>query len=132
MILAETQLNWNAIGTLTSLAFDVIMVIVLLSNRSEKRVVSISPDATSKHEFDAHVQTNRAAHQALHAKIEGVHIAARQEFNQKFQEIAVASEASREKVHERINEVLKSGSELSGKVQGIVTLLNKITKNIEL
>lgn len=109
-------MNWEAIGNIGILVCNTIMLIVLLSNRSEKRVVSISPDTTSHTEFIRLSEQNRQEHTDLARRIQLVERNSRSELDARFNALMASGENRGQKIHERINEVLQAVSELRGEV----------------
>ena len=70
-----------------------------------------------KTDFDKFVDENRREHENLFSKIGGVERGARIHLDEALARMQSASEHSREKLHERINEVLTAVSELRGELK---------------
>ena len=69
-----------------------------------------------KQEFDLFAETNRREHENLFSKIGGVERGARVHLDGKLDAMQRSSEEGRDKLHDRINEVLAAVSELRGTV----------------
>lgn len=67
--------------------------------------------------FDKFVDENRREHENLFSKIGGVERGSRQHLDAALFEMQRSSEQSREKLHERINDVLSAVSELRGEMK---------------
>ena len=71
--LAEGGPNaWEAVGILTAVAGVLIAAYGTFSQRAQERTVTISPDAATKHDLDAHKARCSQDVKELHAKIERV------------------------------------------------------------
>lgn len=71
--LAEGGPNaWEAVGILTAVAGVLIAAYGTFSQRAQERTVTISPDAATKHDLDAHKARCSQDVKDLHAKIERV------------------------------------------------------------
>ena len=78
--------------------------------------VRAAKDYVHKEEFNTLVQSNEAAHRDMFSKIGGVERGSRQQLESKFEAIQRSQEEGREKLHDRINDVLEAVSELRGTV----------------
>jgi len=74
MFLADstTPNTWEAIGILTAVAGVLIAAYGTFSRRSLERTVTISPDAASKQDLDAHKSKSSQDVKGLHNKIDRV------------------------------------------------------------
>lgn len=68
----------------------------------------------TKTEFNQHVEWNRREHENLFAKVGGVERGVAERLGSRLTEIEHKADASREKLHDRINEILASVSEVRG------------------
>ena len=135
MMLAQTAPDphsfsqfWIIIAFIAAVGANLVTIVVLVSNRKQKREVSFGFEPASKTEFEKHADWNRREHENLFAKIGGVERGANQrcdmhtrEFREildvKLTELMNANNVGREKLHDRINEVLEAVAELRGRVE---------------
>jgi uncharacterized protein (DUF2342 family) len=115
-------LGCTIVMALASLAAVVIAMVALKSKTEtvispQPFIVAMQKEFATKHDFDLHVAANETAHNNLFSKIGGVERGARQHMDQKLDAMQQAAEAGREKLHDRINEVLAAVSRLDGTVQ---------------
>lgn len=79
--------------------------------------VHIVESLVTKQEFKDHVDFNNVTHSELFGKITAVERNGRQHLDQKLDAMSRSAEAGREKLHDRVNEVLTAVSVLQGKVE---------------
>lgn len=136
MILADvapTVAQWNGFWVVAAfgaffLANLATVGAFIMASRKQKREVTFGFIPASKDEFDKHVAKNEREHENLFSKIGGVERGglARMDaiskewrgfVDGKFDDMAVADNSGREKLHERINEILKEVGELRGEMR---------------
>ena len=78
--------------------------------------VRAAKDYVHKEEFNTLVQSNETAHRDFFSKLGGVERGSRAQLETKFEAIQRSQEEGREKLHDRINDVLEAVSELRGTV----------------
>jgi LEA14-like dessication related protein len=83
----------------------------------QKREVSFTEPPASKKEFDAHVEWNRREHENLFSKIGGVERGVTLRIETRLDRMEKESHAAREKLHDRINEVLSAVANLEGRLE---------------
>jgi len=121
---------WLAVGFIAVVISNIVLVVNGLLNRKQKREVSFSETPASKAEFDKHVEWNRREHENLHgritnvasdcpARMDGLNRDWNKTLDDKITRLISADNAGREKLHDRINEVLEAVSELRGRMDEI-------------
>jgi hypothetical protein len=88
-----------------------------LFNGKQKREVSFMETPATKKEFDEHVAWNRREHENLFSKIGGVERGVTARIESRLDGMQRDAHEGREKLHDRINEVLAEVSKLSGTVE---------------
>ena len=134
MMFAEVQTTpddfwkfWCIISSLTAVLASLSQIISLFLNRKERREVTFAFDPAGKEEFDKHAARNEQDHRDLFARIGGVERGAiarmdamkreiEAKLDHKFDEFAREHNASRDKLHERINQILQGVARLEGRV----------------
>lgn len=96
----------SIVGSATSILMSIFM------GRVQKNEVKLAFTPASKEEFDRHVERNLFEHEVISAKIVAAEKAARTDL----MEVIREGNESREKLHERINELLPRMGELSRNV----------------
>lgn len=90
-----------------------ILLVKYFRNDSEKREVSISPDLMTKADFQKYADWNQHEHENIFKKLGGVERGARADLDR-----AISSgNESREKLHNRINELLQAIARLEGEMR---------------
>jgi hypothetical protein len=129
MILAEATPSpttlWLALNSIMAFAAAMATVGLYLNSRKRQQAElypqPLRVEATEKFvgqkEFQAHVDWNLREHENLFRKIGGVERAHVERMDQKFSELQRTTEAGREKLHERINEILGEVRELKGELK---------------
>lgn len=123
--MACALLALNGVGTIVGLAKS-------FRNDSEKREVTLSPEAITRHEFEEarrhrdgefarlllaleqHVETNRQEHKDIFSKIGGVERGARAEL----QAAEERQNQSRAKLHDQDNRILTALGRIEGRLSG--------------
>lgn len=116
---------WLALNSLMAFAAALATVGLFLNSRkrqqSELYPQPLRVEAAEKFvghkEFQAHVEWNLREHENLFRKIGGVERGHAEKMDQKFSELQRSTEAGREKLHERINEILGEVRELKGEIR---------------
>lgn len=97
--------------------FAVAVVALVIAGRKQKNEVTFGFTPASKDEFDRHVAHNTHEHMNIFSKIGG----AERGMDAKLKEVIKEGNESREKLHDRINELLPKVGELSRNME----ILNK-------
>lgn len=110
---AATQHDWlTIICSVGSLAVSVVIMIVVLANKSQKREVSFSFEPASKVEFEKHIAENKREHEKFTSNI----TKAEEKAEAKLGEAIASGNVSREKLHNRINDLMSAIARLEGKL----------------
>ena len=111
-LLTNAQIGtWVNVGMLF-LNAAVAIVTILSVNRSQKREVTFAFEPASKEEFQRHVAEQAESLKTLNAEI----TALRQEMRKDRDQLLLAGETRVSKLHERINIILETVSELRGRL----------------
>jgi hypothetical protein len=78
-------------------------------------------DFVHKEEFNKHVEEDNQTHRDLFSKIGGVERGAREHLDNKLDAMQQSEESGREKLHGRINEILKEVGKISGELSALRT-----------
>jgi len=119
---------WVIIAFLAGIAANIVTVLMVA--RRQKREVSFTFEPASKVEFERHIENNRQEHAQMFAKIGGIERGANEKIERlneilmerldaKFTEAARQDRESREKIHDRINQVLAAVSRLEGRLNNL-------------
>ena len=108
---------WIVAGFFLSIAASgtaiVVSIIMVASNKKQRREVTFGFEPASKDEFEKHLAWDRQEHRDLFSKIGGVERGAQNKL-----EAAIASgNVSREKLHGRINDLMSAIARLEGKLE---------------
>lgn len=121
MMLAQLEhVSGEALKTWILIFAGVVVIVVQareLLGTKKRREISFEETLCNKKEFDNHVEWNRREHENLFSKIGGVERGVTDRISQKLVDIEHKVETSREKMHDRLNDVLSAVSELRGTVE---------------
>lgn len=109
---------WLSLNLIGSVVVSVVSIATFFSNRKQKREVSFSFEPASKDEFMAHVERNEREHENMFKKIGGVERGAAESLDRKLSALQASAETGREKLHNRITEILTAVSEVKGEIKG--------------
>lgn len=116
---APTAAQWNGFyvvaTALVVVAANVTAIWAAL--RKQKREIHFGFEPASKVEFETMVKRNEREHENLFSKIGGVERGQSAKLDAKFAELSKDAHDGREKIHDRINVVLKAVSRLEGKIE---------------
>lgn len=95
---------------------------VVMARRKEKEPpqpfrVELEREFTSNIEFHRHLEDNKREHENLFSKIGGVERGMGNKLDAKFTEMQRSAEEGREKLHNRVNDVLTAVSQLQGELR---------------
>lgn len=118
---------WIIIGFLTMVGGQAATLIVMLSNRKQKREVSFGFEAPTKGDFEKHVEQNRREHENLFSKIGGIERGAgarmdalahewHKVMDDRFETLMASDKTDRSEIHRRINGLEK---EMGGVLKAI-------------
>jgi hypothetical protein len=96
--------------------FTIAGVVVMIFRRSERRDVTILPGAPTKVEFDRHAERNQAEHDQIFSRINTIEQSLKHDLDDKLEKMRQESNLGREKLHDRINDVMKSISRVEGRL----------------
>jgi signal transduction histidine kinase len=116
---------WMVLVALFSLGGNLATIGLWLAARKRREAevypqplqVQAAEKPPTQQEFQAHVDWNLREHENLFRKIGGVERAHVERMDQKFSELQRHAEVAREKLHERINEILGEVRELKGELK---------------
>lgn len=107
---------WMIVVMIVSFASNVVLIVTSIvmvsSNKKQRREVTFGFEPASKADFEAHEEWNRREHENLFSKIGGVERGAQS----KLEDAINSGNVSREKLHERINDLLAAISRLQGRL----------------
>jgi hypothetical protein len=112
---AQFSAFWFVLAFMATVAANIAAVIAVA--RKQKREVTFGFEPASKVEFTKYVDQNQREHENLFSKIGGVERGAMARLDQRFETIQSKAEEGREKLHDRINEILGEVRELRGEVR---------------
>jgi hypothetical protein len=116
---APTAGQMNGFFTVLSWASFVVMniVTVVVMSRKQKREVYFGFEPASKEEFQKSQEENDREHRELFSKIGGVERGQIARLDIKFAELARDAHEGRDKLHDRINQVLSAVSRMEGEIK---------------
>ena len=121
MLFAQIEhVNAESLKTWILIAAAVLVIAVQvreLVGTKKRREVSFEETPARKTEFDQHVDWNRREHENLFSKIAGVERGVTDRLGAKLVDLEHKAETSRDKLHDRVNDVLSAVSELRGKLE---------------
>lgn len=127
MMFAQSQFTppGGIAGWLACLAFIlwIVNLVWKLADRAKQRPAPSDVQRESvekfvaKTEFANHVEWNRREHENLFAKIGGVERGLTQRIESRLDKMQADSHEGREKIHDRINEILAAVSNLEGRLE---------------
>jgi hypothetical protein len=100
-----------------SIVNGVASIYSVFGGRKQKREVSFTFVPASKEEFDEHVRASKAAQEELSRRLEETAKYLAEKSEAKTQELRHEMVATTHAIHERINEVLATVSELRGELK---------------
>jgi hypothetical protein len=115
-----------SIGFMVTIGANVATMLAM--RRTQKREVRWEFEPAAKKEFDKHVERNLAEHENIFSKLSGIERGAqtrmdglsvewRRFVESKLSELLASNDSGREKLHDRINEILQEVSELRGEMR---------------
>lgn len=114
-----------AAATVAQLAATITVLITI--NSKQRREITFAGEAVDKREFDRHVAENAVIHHQLFAKIGGAERGLEDRLGRRLEKMEQQSSEGREKMHERINDVIQSIGQLNISISSLETKLNERT-----
>ena len=116
---------WLALNSLMGFAAALATVGLFLNGRKRQQSelypqplqIEAAEKFVGQKEFQTHADWNLREHESLFRKIGAIECAQNERMDQKFSELQRSAESGREKLHERINEILGEMRELKGEIK---------------